>query len=298
MLKSYVDYLSQNGIYYHHTIQNSDDHVKVKTESHRRIEILFLISGNVEYVIDGLTFSLAPGDLIVVNAQKLHTINVDPTTNYERIVLQFDPSFIPSLNNVDLSYPFQNSHLYQHIIPKALVEKSNVEKLLRSILPLSRSTDKFKDSRIIAKIIDIISEINYIVETLISSEYHLIPQPSSTNEILQSIIKYINENITKKFSTVDISSMLGISESYLYRFFKQKMSITLHHYIQNQKLQYALSLLNQGLLPQYVSNYLGYDYYTTFYTQFKRRFNRPPKSMVNKAGVPRIDKLPAPDNEE
>ena len=125
-----------------------------------------------------------------------------------------------------------------------------------------------------------------MVETLISSEYHLIPQPKSTNELLQSIIKYINENITKNVSTLDISSMLGISESYLYRFFKQKMGITLHHYIQNQKLQYALSLLNQGLLPQYVSNYLGYDYYTTFYTQFKRRFGRSPKAAVNKATTP------------
>lgn len=286
MLKSYVDYTSQNRITYHHSVGLPSNNTGYRPESHRRIEILFLISGKVDYSIDGSIFRISPGDLTVVNAQELHSLKIGTDTPYERIMLQFDPSVIPSMNDMDLSYPFLNAHLYQHIIPKEIVEKSNVEKLLRSILPLARSNDKFKDTRIIAKIIDIIAEINQMVETLITSELHLIPQPKSTNELLQSIIKYINENITKNISTIDVSSVLGVSESYLYRFFKQKMGITLHHYIQNQKLQYAISLLNQGLLPQYVSNYLGYEYYTTFYTQFKRRFGRSPKAAVNKTSTP------------
>ena len=190
MLKSYVDYTSQNGIIYHHSVGTPSTRTGgYRPESHRRIEILFLISGKVDYSIDGSIFRISPGDLIVVNAQELHSLKIGENIPYERIMLQFDPNIIPSMNDMDLSYPFLNAHLYQHIIPKAIVEKSNVEKLLRSILPLSRSNDKFKDTRIISKIIDIIAEINQMVETLISSEYHLIPQPKSTNELLQSIIK-------------------------------------------------------------------------------------------------------------
>ena len=284
MIKSFVDYLSANNFYYHHSISvpSNGNHADYRAESHRRIEVLFLISGKADYCINGSVYSISPGDLIIVNAQEIHSLKIDPSAPYERIVLQFAPNLIPSINDLDLSYPFLNAHLYQHIIPKKIVAKSQIEQSLRSILPLALSDDKYKDIKIISKITDIIAEINKLVDMLITSEFALIPQPKSTNTLLQEIIKYINDNITQNLTGTQIAQDFNISASYLYRFFKWNMKLTLHKYINNQKLQFAQSLLNQGYTPQYVSNYLGYDYYATFYTQFKNRFHRSPKSYTTK----------------
>jgi len=290
MKKSYSDYLSSNDIYYHHTLNTnplSDKPNGYRSESHRRIEILYLISGDVDYRINGATFHIHPGDVIVVNAQELHSLKIYPEKPYERIVLQFASNLIPTINDLDLTFPFLNAYRYQHIIPKEIVAKSKIASILKSILPLTIEPNKYKDVKIISKVIDVICEINQMVDILMTSEYHLIPQPKTSNELLQSVIKHINENVNSNYSITQLASAFNVSESYLYRFFKQNMGLTIHQYISNQKLQYASSLLNQGYTPQYVSDFLGYDYYTTFYMQFKRKFKKAPKAVVKK--LPSLD---------
>ncbi len=280
MIKSYVDYLSKNGFYFHHTVNTKPEEYTRSLESHSRIEILYLISGIVDYRINGSTFRISPGDIIIVNAQELHNLHIDTGVPYERIVLQFSSALIPKMNSIDFSYPFLNAHLYEHIIPKEIVSKTNILRTLKSISPLALTPNVYNDAKIISRIIDIIAETSKAVETLMTRDYHLIPQPVSTNNLLQEIIKYINKNLDKNYNIDVIANQFNISESYLHRFFKQHMNISIFKYINNQKLEYALSLLNQGYNPQYVSDFLGYDYYTTFYTQFKKRFKKSPKSAT------------------
>lgn len=286
MLKTFAEYISPNGIYYHHSISVVKDGEKHKsfTEAHALIELLFLISGQVDYSVDGSIYRMFPGDLIVVNAQELHTLYVDPSVPYERIMLQFSPNFIPKLLEMDISTPFLNASLYRHIIPKKIVEKFKIERLFRAMKRLAASKGKYKDVQFISMIIDLIAEINMSMDLLLTSEFHLIPTYKSTNEILRTAIKYINDNLTKNITTEELTDLLGISPSYLYRFFKMKMGISLHQYIHNQKMQLAYSLINQGYQPQNVAHFLGYEYYSTFFTQFKRTFKKTPSAVI--ANVP------------
>ena len=57
------------------------------------------------------------------------------------------------------------------------------------------------------------------------------------------------------------------------------MGISLHTYIQNQKMQLALSLIRKGYTPQNVSEMLGFDYYATFFNQFKAVFGKSPNQF-------------------
>ena len=281
MIRTYADYLSKDNFYYHHTLNTAPNDYSRRPESHNRIEILYLISGIVDYHINGATFTIHPGDIIIVNAQELHTLHIQAGEPYERIVLHLSPSLVPSINNLDLAFPFLNAHLYEHIIPKKIVEQTNIVSILKSIMPFAQKQTKYSDVKIVSKIVDVISEINQAVDMLITNNNHLIPQPKSTNELLQEIIKYVNKNLNKNYSILEIAQVFNVSESYLHRFFKSHMNISLYQYICNQKLQLALSLLNKGYTPQYVSDHLGYDYYTTFYTQFKRKFGKSPKHITN-----------------
>ncbi len=280
MIKTYVDYLSNDDFYYHHTLNTAPNSYLRNLESHNRIEILYLISGIVDYHINGAIFTIHPGDIIIVNAQELHTLHVKAGEPYERIVLHVSYSIIPTLKNLDLAFPFLNAHLFEHIIPKEIVDKTDIVRILKSITPLAQHHTKYSDVKIVSKIVDVIAEINQAVDTLLTNHYHLIPQPKSSNQLLQDIIKYINKNLDKNYSILEIAQLFNVSESYLHRFFKSHMNMSIYKYICNQKLQLALSLLNKGYTPQYVSDHLGYDYYTTFYTQFKKKFGKSPKAIA------------------
>ncbi len=280
MKNIYHSYNSKNGIIFNHSLkQTTSDHLPYHAESHPNIEVLLLLSGKVDFSIDGATYRIQPGDFLIINAWSFHSSLVDPTLPCERLNLHFSPNFIPTLKDLDLTYPFVNTKLYQHIIPKALVEKSKLKKIMHRIDAACQQEKKYKDAILISLIQDLVIEINTTIDILLTQERHLIPSPKSSNEILQATIKYVNANSDKPITTTDIACQLGVSESYLYRVFKQQIGISIHDYIQNQKMQLALSLIRKGYLPQNVSEMLGYDYYATFFTQFKRVFGKTPNQF-------------------
>lgn len=275
-----IRYLSKNGISFNHETTPASGEVSFyPAEAHPNIEVLLLLSGKVDHTIDGTTYHLHPGDFLIINAWMYHSSKIDLSVPYSRFNLHFPPHFIPKLIDLDLSTPFSNTHLYQHILPEKLVAKSKIESIMRKISAACRKTDKYTDAKIISLINDLLIETNQTVDSLLSDNTHLIPTPKSTNDLLHATIKYVNSHLTENISTKDLVDHLGVSESYLYHFFKSKMNISLHGYIQSQKMQYALSLIRKGHQPQNVSEMLGYDYYATFFTQFKRIFGKNPSDF-------------------
>ena len=130
MRKHLSRYISKNGIQFHHVITTAElvPHIHFGAESHSLIELLFLISGKVDYMIDGETYHVSPGDVIVVNAMELRSLYADPNLPYERIVLQFSPNLIPQGFDYDLFDPFTHSSRYQHIIPNPFVSQVQISK--------------------------------------------------------------------------------------------------------------------------------------------------------------------------
>ena len=278
MVTQHTHYSSQNGIYFHHLTSNGSDGKDVKRlpESHNQIEIMLLLSGDVEYKVDGNNYRVSPGDVIIINAHELHSLKINPDITYERYTLMFTPNFVPQLNNMDLTMPFVSSHLYQHIIPQGIVKKSKIAQLLNKVRLTCADESKFRDAKIISLIVELIVEINVSVDNLLTNERNFIPPPISTNKLLKSIIDYINSHIKENIVTANIAAFIGISESYLYRFFMKNMGVSLHRYIIIQKMQLAVTLISQGHLPKNVAEQLGYDYYTTFYKHYKSVFNATP----------------------
>lgn len=283
MLKTFTEYnTSVNDIYYHHSITIADDNkpLTMKPESHASVELLLLISGNVEYSINGESYMITAGDLIVVNINEIHSLIVNPAVPYERMVLWFPPAFLPKLYDLDLMYPFKNANLYRHILPKNLVQNSAIPEIMGKLETQCADTTRFKDSRIITLILELAIEINRLIKFLLTDTQNLMYNPVSVNKLLHLCVDYINQNITKNITGADIAQHLHISESYLYRIFKSSMNITIHKYICNRKMQLADSLLKQGKSPQEVSDYLGYEYYSTFFMNYKKHFSRTPKKLT------------------
>lgn len=274
-------YRSPNAFLLHHRFveQSEQPHPFYHAESHTSIELTLVLSGRIDYLIEGAQYSVTAGDLIVINAREFHTSKIDHTQPYEHINLHFPPSFIPTLKDVDVNNPFVNAHLYQHILPSSLVKKTKIEATLRKISKLGAGNAKYKDLTIISLIQDLTVQINVAVDTLLQKEYHLLLTPKITNELFQSSINYINANITKNITAADVSAELGVSESYVYRLFKNILGITVQTYIQHQKMRLALSLLRKGHSAQNVSEMLGYEYYATFFNHFKHIFGKTPNEF-------------------
>ena len=279
MIKTHVSYNSLNEIYFHHST-NTDASLLPFTrasEVHLQCEMLWLISGIVQYKIDGETYTVNPGDIILVNKGELHSMFVDLKEPFERMVFQFSPKFIPTLVDYDPSDPFINAKTFQHVIPRQFVDKTKIKNLFQSIKRVCAKPDRFTDLKLISLLFSLLKEINEATDKMKKAPKRPTETTLSVDKFSKRCTKYINQNITRRLTAKDIAQHMYVCESHLHHLFKKEMGISVCAYILNQKMQMAALMLKEGKSPQKVAEALGYDYYSTFFKNFQAYFGHTPK---------------------
>ena len=76
-------YLNSDFKIFHLTDQISTEFEFHYHEFHK---ITIFISGNVQYFVEGKTYPLQPYDIVLVNRNDIHRVQVDPSLPYERII--------------------------------------------------------------------------------------------------------------------------------------------------------------------------------------------------------------------
>lgn len=275
-----TEYLSKNGIRFHHSISTQENSKKdtLRPESHHMCEIILLLSGSVQYKIEGQSYDLSALDAIIIHPNKLHSREISPDAPYERMVLHFAPDLLPSFADLNLLSNY-NESFFTSVLPKAIIEKSNFIDLMYQCKNLCLNPNKYTDLRFIGIILQIVETLNEIILKLDESNRSV---PIKVDKISHTCIQYINQNLTdkEKLSPQNIAKNLHISVSHLQHAFKKEIGVPLNSYICNQRMQLARKLLLSGHSPQAVSNILNYEYYSTFYHNFVKRFDATPHSFT------------------
>lgn len=91
------------------------------------------------------------------------------------------------------------------------------------------------------------------------------------DDFIRNIEQYIDENISKELKIKDIAKDFGYNEKYLSTMFKNKLGISLKHFIDNKKIERAKYLLiNTNVWITEISESLGYANVQSFYNVFKK----------------------------
>lgn len=75
-------------VIYAHTRSDEAD-MEYKMHCHEIYEIYYMISGNVEYVLEGRVYTPRPGSLIIIPPGCFHGLKVRDGSEYNRIRLHF-----------------------------------------------------------------------------------------------------------------------------------------------------------------------------------------------------------------
>jgi AraC-like DNA-binding protein len=278
MRHTILNYDSKNGIRFHHTLSTYEkgEQDSVIAESHDLCEIFLLIQGRLTYSIDGKKYQPKPYDLVLVAPHELHSLKIDTSSAYERMVLRFSLDLLPSLKDIDLLSPFKQAKTISHLLPASLIQNTQIVPLfhhLKSIIP-NKST--LTDYYIIRVIHDIMGELLTLPEN--AALLGQVGQPSirTVHSISQKCMQYVNENLHKPLNAQSVAKALNLSASHLQNTFKQEIGITLHTYIITQKMHQAAHMINNGSTPQETADALGYTYYKTFYRNFCQINEYPP----------------------
>ena len=154
--------------------------------------------------------------------------------------------------------------------------KSSLEKSLKLLCDLFIS-DEFGD--------DLIYNLTFAkTMLLINKQFEKIEEdyvPNTDDVLISKIVKYIEENYSRKILLTDIAEYLSLSISRVCHVFKEKTGISILQYINKKRLIQSKILLRKGLPIYTICTECGFQVYTTFFRSFKKEYNMTPKNFIN-----------------
>lgn len=269
-------YLNSDFKMFHLTDQISTEFEFHYHEFHK---ITIFISGNVQYFIEGKTYSLEPYDIVLVNRNDIHRVQVDPSVPYERIIVYISPGFMEAYrtDHYDLSYCFEKAKKeHSNVLRIHALEKSSLFKvtnrLERSFSDTEYAGDLYRQILFLEFMIHLNrAALKNRAEFLDTSLY---------NPKIVNLIQYINQHLTDPLTMDDLSARVYLSKYYMMRLFKAETGYTIGKYITYRRLLLARSLILKGVPITQACLSSGFQDYSTFSRAYKTEFQESPRTLL------------------
>ncbi|MBR1623391.1 MAG: helix-turn-helix domain-containing protein [Pseudobutyrivibrio sp.] len=242
-------------------------------------KVLIHLSGNTSYSIEGQTFDLESGDIVFVNAGEVHRPIFHDNSTYERIIIYISRDFLKEYSGVDndLSFCFRNAiENGSHVLRLHSFKNSKVATAVAKLTSNLGKGDYANELLMQVLFLEFMIELNRAV---ISDEVEYISTNYSGTKI-NSIISYINENLSEDLSIDTISKQFYLSRYYLMHTFKEETGYTIGNYITIKRLALAQSLIDAGSSISDAAEQSGFGTYSTFLRAYKKTYGTSPRKKA------------------
>ncbi|MFQ9871489.1 MAG: AraC family transcriptional regulator [Oscillospiraceae bacterium] len=254
---------------------------KIEYHHHDFYEVYFLFSGNVTYIIDSRSYSMKPGDILLISPRQIHkpVFNEDMGT-YERMVLWIDPDFIRriSTGQTNLLTCFEGAFREKKSMIRTSTSSPSLMKPLLLKLNSSMHSNEFGD--------DILRDV-HVREVLVllnrmyaSHDMGRMEPDIEVNQIAERVTDFVEKNIDQEITLDTLSNELFVSKFHLSREFKRYTGCTIHKYIMQKRLIYARELIRRKTPITQVYLKCGFNDYSSFLRAFKSEYNMTPKQLM------------------
>lgn len=253
----------------------------VTTHLHDCYELIYFISGDLTYYIEGQAYKVCPHDMIITNSRELHRIVFNSKSHYERMYIHFKPEYISSFqtDEYNMLYYLENRKLgYFNRIPANDVLEYKVSELWEQIEKASMEPTSEKQIMMKALFVQMLITINKIL----SKYNNCAVDRHKYDQKIVAILDYINKNLDEKISLDLLQQEFYVNKYYLCHIFKMNTGFTVIEYITYKRIMKALEFLISGMTATDAALAVGYGDYSTFYKAFKNITGFSPKQYYRK----------------
>ncbi len=202
---------------------------------HGYVEILYIVKGDGLFEIDGKTYDVAPGDLVVYNTDVLHNENLisPPPSDYAMAAsgIQIDglpanhiisPGQSPVIHLNERADEFKN--LFQMLFEESKHQTAQKARICQSLF-----------YSLLLMVMELVNE-----EVPVSTESDKL---SKSERLGKEILSYVDEHLLSDISLPQVAEAFNISPTYLSRLFKQVAGMPMMQYVIQRRIGEAQTLL-------------------------------------------------------
>ena len=245
---------------------------------HDCYELYYSICGGRQFLIDNRFYSIAPGDLFIINQYESHKLTQIDNSVHERIVLSIYPDYVKRLSTLDtdLDYCFSNrAGGFQH---KVSLDKSTQSRFLYYISKMTSAKGYAHDIVEQAAFLELLVLINTLSN---ANAAQAAPAEHKYSHQVEDILAYINQNIALGITVEQLATHFFLSESYICRIFKQATGTTINKYIIARRISIAKAHLDGGSSVGDAFEKSGFGDYSSFFKAFTKAVGVSPKKYAS-----------------
>lgn len=255
---------------------------KLEVHHHDFFEIYFLLNGQVTFRVEGSTYALEPGDLLLINPQELHHAQVSPGGLYERIVLWIDRGYLQELcgGEDELAACFDNaSPNYTNFLRPSRAQRAELRELLEKL------TSEFYGDHLGGELYARGLLLQFIVEiNRLAGRSRRRAKTAESPDLMRQVLAYISSHYHENITLDSLSGEFYVSKYYLSHEFSRRVGTSVYRYIIFRRLMRARELLEAGQPPGAVCQSCGFGDYANFYRAFKSEYGVGPREFAAAAG--------------
>ncbi|HAL20674.1 MAG TPA: hypothetical protein DCP17_07975 [Ruminococcaceae bacterium] len=237
-----------------------------KMHTHEWCEVYYFSEGKGTFKIEGSSYPLESGDILLMRPLESHYIDIDPSHRYTRFSAHFDPAILKGLDpDGYLMRPFYDREAGKKNLYRASSFKSEIYK---SYLKNAVRETENRRLQILSNILPLLNEI--------SAAFSAGVNETASETLDYKIVNYINNRLSENITLDEICREFYISKPHLCRVFKEITGSTVWDYITVKRLLNAKMLIGSGIKPTKACGECGFNDYSTFYRAYVKKFGTPP----------------------
>lgn len=225
--------------------------------------------------IEGHTYNISTGDIIIINANELHCRTIEKNSFLELIAIHINDSILHS-------FPFEAPDLFDafrareygvgNLIPARVVAQTGLDLLVKEILACAKESGGAARILTTCKLTELLARLNRLP----------IPRPNSAGAdktgipIMDQVLRYINAHFQEELSCPQIAAHFFIGKHRLEHMFKDSVGIPLWEYVIMKRLLFFNDLVKKDVPINEAAYAAGFHNYANFFRLYKKHMNISP----------------------
>ena len=242
-------------------------------------KLIVHLSGQSAYGIEGRTYPLQPGDVVLIAQGCIHRPEAEPKAAHERMILYISPDFLRRSSTPDcqLEEIFEQAKSDFRFVVR--LERSGKE-LMQLLAALERTQNEDGYGRsLLAR--SLLFEFLIGLRRRMQARDLEYVQEAVSDEKIAAILRYLTDHLTQELSIDDLASRFYISKYHMMRRFRAETGCTIHAYLISKRLILARELIAGGTPVTDACYACGFHDYSAFSRAYRKQYGQAPSEALD-----------------